>query len=144
MYYYVRLCESGPSADSFAGLPAPKPRKLGAGSGTGGAGALPGRSRGRSVPGGRGRGPQSRAHRLYFQGTVKRASPDLRRRVCVCVCFFPATPPQRGRTAFSQHTQKHRHNNRLPACSPTHALRKALCAAASCRSRISHHQQWLA
>ena len=81
-----------------------EPRKLGAGSGAGGAGALPGRRRDRPAPGRRARGPQSRAHRLYFQGPVFPASPHLRR---VGVFFFL---PQK-------HTQKHRH--RLPPCSPT-------------------------
>ena len=63
----------------FDRLPGSIPREKRSGSSAGVVGALPGRSLGRPAPRGRGLGPQSRAHRLYFQGPVFSPSPDLRR-----------------------------------------------------------------
>ena len=60
-------------------MPGSIPREKRSGSSAGVVGALPGRSLGRPAPRGRGLGPQSRAHRLYFQGPVFSPSPDLRR-----------------------------------------------------------------
>ena len=49
-------------------MPGSIPREKRSGSSARVVGALPGRSLGRPAPRGRGLGPQSRAHRLYFQG----------------------------------------------------------------------------
>ena len=54
----------------FDRLPGSSPREKRSGSSAGVVGALPGRSLGRPAPRGRGLGPQSRVHRLYFQGPV--------------------------------------------------------------------------
>ena len=73
-------------------MPDSIPREKRSESSAGVVGALPGRSRGRPAPRGRGLGPQSRAHRLYFQGPFFLPSPDLRRegKRDVCVYFWPA------------------------------------------------------
>ena len=68
-----------PFCEIFDRLPGSSPREKRSGSSAGVVGALPGRSLGRPAPRGRGLGPQSRAHRLYFQGPVFSPSPDLRR-----------------------------------------------------------------
>ena len=68
-----------PFYEIFDRLPGSIPREKRSGSSAGVVGALPGRSLRRPAPRGRGLGPQSRAHRLYFQGPFFLPSPDLRR-----------------------------------------------------------------
>ena len=57
-----------PFCEIFERLPGSIPREKQSGSSAGVVSAFPGRSRGRPAPRGGGLGPQSRAHRLYFQG----------------------------------------------------------------------------
>ena len=68
-----------PFCEIFDRLPGSIAREKRSGPSAGVVGALPGRLLGRPAPRGRGLGPQSRAHRLYFQGPVFSPSPDLRR-----------------------------------------------------------------
>ena len=92
VYYQFGLGIFLPFREIFERLPGSIPREKRSGSSAGVVGALPGRSLGRSAPRGRGLGPQSRAHRLYFQGPFFLPSPDLRRegKSDVCVHFWPA------------------------------------------------------